>query len=94
MRALRSQARAIVSNRTLGKQTRNSRLIEYLGGKVISLEELKEIGLGLQNLLIKRGGILHSSVALSWFVSSQAWNSSGPEKKVAGRSGVPPGVPI
>lgn len=37
---------------------------------------------------------IHSSGSVSWFASSQARNSSGPEKKIAGRSGVPPGVPI
>src|SRR6476660_10612719 len=37
---------------------------------------------------------IHSSVAESWWAASHAANSSGPEKNVAGRSGVPPGVPI
>ena len=37
---------------------------------------------------------IQSSVAVSWLAASQAPNSSGPEKNVAGRSALPPGVPI
>ena len=37
---------------------------------------------------------IHSSVSVSWLASSHARNSAGPEKNTAGRSGVPPGVPM
>ncbi|WP_316231136.1 ATP-binding domain-containing protein [Bradyrhizobium sp. SZCCHNR1051] len=48
IRAARAQARAALSGRTLGKATRHGRLIEFLGGRILSPEELKAVGLNLQ----------------------------------------------
>ncbi|MGY8704583.1 ATP-binding domain-containing protein [Bradyrhizobium sp. 18BD] len=48
IRAVRAQARAAIANRTLGKTTRHGRLVEFLGGRILSPEELKAVGLNLQ----------------------------------------------
>jgi len=47
-RAMRAHARARLANRTLGPQTRNGRIIEWLGDHALPAEELRLIGLSLQ----------------------------------------------
>lgn len=48
IRALRAQARSVASGRNLQKSTRNGRLIEFLGGRILPTENLKNIGASLQ----------------------------------------------
>lgn len=50
IRAIRAQARAAATGRTLPKSTRHGRLVEFLGGNVLPTEELKTIG---TNLLVQ-----------------------------------------
>ena len=47
-RALRAKARAISSDRGLGRQTRNGRLIEWLGARGPDQDELRTLGANLQ----------------------------------------------
>jgi hypothetical protein len=48
IRAIRAQARTAATGRSLPKTTRKGRLVEFLGGNVLPLEELKAIGANLQ----------------------------------------------
>ena len=47
MRALRAQARAHASKRRLGKNTRNGRIIEWLGDRTLSEADFAEVGASL-----------------------------------------------
>ncbi|MDF2116209.1 ATP-binding domain-containing protein [Roseiarcaceae bacterium H3SJ34-1] len=47
-KALRAKARAVASGRTLGKQTRNGRLNEWLGERGLQSDELKTLGVNLR----------------------------------------------
>lgn len=47
-RALRAKARSIASNRTLSKQTRSARLVEWFGERGPSHENLRALGVNLQ----------------------------------------------
>lgn len=48
IRALRAQARAAATGRSLQKSTRQGRLVEFLGGNVLPADELKAVGVNLQ----------------------------------------------
>jgi UvrD-like helicase C-terminal domain len=48
IRALRAQARAAALGRTLVKESRYARLVDFLGGSVLPQDELKSVGLNLQ----------------------------------------------
>ena len=50
MRALRAQARAYASKRSLGKETRNGKIIEWLGDRSLNEAEQTEIG---ESLLVQ-----------------------------------------
>jgi len=47
-RAMRANARARAANRSLSPQTRNGKIIEWLGDKSLPAEELRVVGLSLQ----------------------------------------------
>lgn len=47
-KAMRAYARAIAGRRTLSRQSRNARIIGFLGERMLSTEELREIGSSLQ----------------------------------------------
>ncbi len=47
-RAMRAHARAVSGRRTLGKQSRNGRIVEFLGDLVLPVDELREVGASLQ----------------------------------------------
>lgn len=47
-RAVRAQARSEVSKRTIGRQTRNGRIIEWLGTRTLPTQELQSVGQRLQ----------------------------------------------
>lgn len=47
-KAVRAQARAEVSKRNLGRQSRNAKIIEWLAGRSLPAEELQAVGLSLQ----------------------------------------------
>ncbi len=49
-KAARSQARAAVAGRSVGRRTRNGRIIEWLGSRSLEEGELREIGHNLQVL--------------------------------------------
>jgi len=47
-RAMRAHARAVAGRRTLGKQSRNGKIIEWLKDVVLPTDQLREIGTSLQ----------------------------------------------
>ncbi|CAK0753080.1 hypothetical protein CCP4SC76_2420001 [Gammaproteobacteria bacterium] len=46
-KAMRAQAKAHVQNRSLGKDTRNGRIVDWLGNRGLSMEDKTEVGASL-----------------------------------------------
>ena len=85
---------AIVAHVDHGKTTLVDAMLRQSGALTHRGDDAIERVMDSGDLEREKGITIHSSVSVAWFASSHARNSSGPEKNNAGRSGVPPGVPI